>query len=75
MPRSFGGALVRFLRRVVATRLTGRYRPELHYMRGPGPKSRGQHRQIVAGAKDMTASLGNGGDVGIIIHPRNIEPS
>lgn len=46
MRRSFGTALVQFLRRM----LTNRYRPELHYMRGPGPKSKG-----------MAASLGNGG--------------
>ena len=25
--------------------LTDRYRPELHYMRGPGPKWRAKHRQ------------------------------
>ena len=24
--------------------LTGGYRPELHYMRGPGPKWRAKHR-------------------------------
>jgi hypothetical protein len=39
--RSFGMAFARFLRRIVrAARLSSRYRPELHYMRGPGPKSR-----------------------------------
>ena len=25
--------------------LTGRYRPERHYMRGPGPMWRAKHRQ------------------------------
>jgi hypothetical protein len=25
---------------------TGRYRPEAHYMRGPGPKWRAKHAQI-----------------------------
>jgi hypothetical protein len=38
--RSFGMAFVRLLRRfVAASGLSDRYRPELHYMRGPGPKS------------------------------------
>ncbi|MES2194030.1 MAG: hypothetical protein V4517_06420 [Pseudomonadota bacterium] len=40
MRRSFGTALVRVLRRILASRLINRYRPELHYMRGPGPKSK-----------------------------------
>ena len=61
MRRSFGTALVRFLRRIFAARLTDRYRPELHYMRGPGPKSQGQGREIVVNGKGMAASLGNGG--------------
>ena len=39
MRRSFGTALVQFLRRMLPARLTSRYRPELHYMRGPGPKT------------------------------------
>ena len=47
--KSFGTALVRFLRRILAApRLTNRYRPELHYMRGPGPKSRAQTRPRIA---------------------------
>jgi hypothetical protein len=38
--RSFGMAFLRLLRRfVAASYLSDRYRPELHYMRGPGPKS------------------------------------
>ena len=49
MPRSLGTALVRFLRRILAApRLTNRYRPELHYMRGPGPKSLAQTRPGIA---------------------------
>ena len=49
MPRSFGMALVLFLRRIVAApRLTNRYRPERHYMRGPGPKSLAQTRPGIA---------------------------
>jgi hypothetical protein len=31
--------LVRAGLRSVLTRITGSYRPELHYMRGPGPRS------------------------------------
>lgn len=57
MRRSFGTALVQFLRRM----LTNRYRPELHYMRGPGPKSRGRGRELGVDGKGMAASLGNGG--------------
>jgi hypothetical protein len=59
MRRSFGAALVRLLRRILAARLTDRYRPELHYMRGPGPKSRG--RQPAADGNGMAASPGIGG--------------
>ncbi len=51
MRRSFATALVRFLRRFVPRSLTNRYRPERHYMRGPGPKSQGRE----------LAPLGNGG--------------
>ena len=40
MQRSFKTKLVQLLRRIAA-RFTNRYRPELHYMRGPGPKSLG----------------------------------
>jgi len=47
--KSLGTALVRFLRRILAApRLTSRYRPELHYMRGPGPKSLAQTRPRIA---------------------------
>jgi hypothetical protein len=54
--------LVHFLRRIVnVPRLSGRYRPELHYMRGPGPKSLG--RTSLAGGKGMATSQGNGGKV------------
>jgi hypothetical protein len=59
MRRSFGAALARLLRRWVPARLTNRYRPELHYMRGPGPKSRG--RELAVNGKGMAASLGNSG--------------
>ena len=61
MRRSFGAALARLLRRLAPARLTDRYRPERHYMRGPGPKSRGRGGQIAAGGEGMAASLGNGG--------------
>jgi hypothetical protein len=47
--KSLGTALVRLLRRIVATpRLTNRYRPERHYMRGPGPKSLAQTHPGIA---------------------------
>ena len=59
MRRSFGTVLVQLLRRMLPARLTNRYRPELHYMRGPGPKSRG--RELGVDGKGMAASLGNGG--------------
>jgi hypothetical protein len=45
--KSFKTNLVRFLRRVAA-RFTNRYRPEQHYMRGPGPKSLGKKRLVAA---------------------------
>jgi hypothetical protein len=51
--RSFKTTLVQFLRRVTA-RFTNRYRPEQHYMRGPGPKSLG---------KKPLSMAANGGDV------------
>ena len=46
MRRSFKTTLVHLLRRIVA-RFTNRYRPELHYMRGPGPKSLGKKQLSV----------------------------
>ena len=60
MRRSIGTALVQFLRRVTA-RLYGRYRPELHYMRGSGPKSNARRRKLAVDGNGMAASLGNGG--------------
>jgi hypothetical protein len=51
--RSFKTTLVQFLRRVAA-RFTNRYRPEQHYMRGPGPKSLGKKSLSIAA---------NGGEV------------
>lgn len=61
MRRSFGAAMVRWLRRFVPGGLTNRYRPELHYMRGPGPKSRGRGRELGVDGKGMVTSLGSGG--------------
>jgi hypothetical protein len=41
MRRSLKVTLAQILRRIAAElHLNNRYRPELHYMRGPGPKSR-----------------------------------
>ena len=47
MRRSFGTTLAQLLRRIAA-RFTNRYRPELHYMRGPGPKSLGKKPLSIA---------------------------
>lgn len=44
---------------MLPARLINRYRPERHYMRGPGPKSRGREPDV--DGKAMAASLGNGG--------------
>jgi hypothetical protein len=46
MQRSFKTRLVLLLRRIIA-RFSNRYRPELHYMRGPGPKSLGKKQLSV----------------------------
>ena len=61
MRRSLGTALVHFLRRMMPARLTNRYRPELHYMRGPGPKSQGQGDQLAVDGQRMGTSLSNRG--------------
>ncbi len=53
--RSLATTLLQFLRRFVTARFTDRYRPELHYMRGPGPKSRGQTPQPSAGVTTPAA--------------------
>jgi hypothetical protein len=60
MRRTFGTALVRFLRRIVTRGFTNRYRPEQHYMRGPGPKSDGQNRPgAINGTGDEAHSPGS----------------
>ena len=33
------------------------YRPELHYMRGPGPKCQQKHSGLTAPVRDKTAEL------------------
>jgi hypothetical protein len=55
--RSLATTLVQFLRRFVSARFTDRYRPELHYMRGPGPKSRGQTPQPSGAGVTTPAAL------------------
>jgi hypothetical protein len=62
MRRSFRTTLARILRRIAAElRLSNRYRPELYYMRGPGPKSLARTGlPIAADAKAPAASRGNG---------------
>jgi hypothetical protein len=42
-PRAPGGRAIGLVRRLMRD-LFGPYRPELHYMRGPGPKWREKHR-------------------------------
>jgi len=37
-PRSTGMCILAFCRKLVSIVMDRRYRPELHYMRGPGPK-------------------------------------
>jgi hypothetical protein len=49
------GKAVADLWRIVTTDLFGTYRPERHYMRGPGPKWRAKH------ARPMTAEPDLGG--------------
>ncbi|MGD9502808.1 MAG: hypothetical protein AB7V40_10025 [Methyloceanibacter sp.] len=42
-PKSWNPAIVAGALRKVANGLFDSYRPELHYMRGPGPRWRGPH--------------------------------
>jgi hypothetical protein len=48
---SLGKAVVE-LWRTLARDFTGAYRPELHYMRGPGPKWQAKHA-VAAGERDL----------------------
>jgi len=48
---SLGKALAD-LWRTLTRDLTGAYRPELHYMRGPGPKWHAKHA-VAAGEQDL----------------------
>jgi hypothetical protein len=41
------GAGVSYLRHEIAETLADKYRPELHYMRGPGPKWREKHPGVL----------------------------
>lgn len=58
MRRSFGTRLVQWLRRLLPARLTNRYRPERHYMRGPGPKSRGRGHKLGVDSDAMVVGTG-----------------
>ena len=56
MRRSFKTTLAQILRRIAAElRLGDRYRPELYYMRGPGPKSRARTELPVAADGKVSA--------------------
>jgi hypothetical protein len=60
MRRSFRATLVQLLRRIAADlRLSNRYRPELYYMRGPGPKYRAR-TGLAVDAEAAAASRGRG---------------
>ena len=41
------GAGVSYLRHEIAEALADNYRPEMHYMRGPGPKWREKHPGVL----------------------------
>jgi hypothetical protein len=43
----FIGKIVQAVRAAIAGRRWDLYRPEIHYMRGPGPKSRRRNAAIV----------------------------
>jgi hypothetical protein len=62
MRRSLKVTLAQILRRIAAElHLNNRYRPELHYMRGPGPKSRARTGLQTAADRNVSAaSRGNG---------------
>jgi hypothetical protein len=62
MRRSFRTTLAQILRRLAAElHLNNRYRPELYYMRGPGPKSLARtDLSMAADAETSAASRGNG---------------
>ena len=60
MRRSIRVTIAQILRRIAAElRLSNRYRPELYYMRGPGPKSRAR-TELATDGKVSAASRGNG---------------
>ncbi len=52
----FGRAALKF-RVLMPTALTDSYRPELHYMRGPGPKCRGRISQSAPGHVSPKSNL------------------
>ena len=60
MRRSFITTLAHLLRRIAAElHVSDRYRPELYYMRGPGPKSRAR-TGLTPDGKATAATRGNG---------------
>jgi hypothetical protein len=48
-------AAVRELRRTFGEGFAGSYRPDLHYMRGPGPKWHAKYGHLVTDAASQTA--------------------
>jgi hypothetical protein len=64
MRRSLRVTLAQSLRRIAAElHLSNRYRPELHYMRGPGPKSRARTGLPAAADAKVPAASGGGSAV------------
>jgi hypothetical protein len=64
MRRSFRTTLTQILRRIAADlHLSNRYRPELHYMRGPGPKSRARTGLAIAPDAEVPAASRGGAAV------------
>ena len=60
----FGGRIVKKVWQFGHTLFTDHYRPELHYMRGPGPKWREKHAHEPAEAGMGTVGLSGFGKAG-----------
>ena len=60
----FGGRIVKKVWQLAHNLFTDHYRPELHYMRGPGPKWREKHGQERVQGKYPDAGLSGLGKAG-----------